>query len=150
MIKSNELRIGNWINFSYTHKKVITRPCSVAILDRDFLLVNDKGDYLSLYYETDSIQPIPLSGELLVKCGFEKRKLKEWDEFILPIGDDLWVIQISIANDDKIIYSVLMANGGYDDAGEKDLSALCKYLHQLQNLYFALTNTELPINLSNQ
>ncbi len=144
MITANELRIGNWILAPNGEKKFVEN-----ISETLFNILID-GDGVIGGYSLKEYSGIPLSGELLVKCGFEKRKLKEWDEFILPIGDDLWVIQISIANDDKIIYSVLMANGGYDDAGEKDLSALCKYLHQLQNLYFALTNTELPINLSNQ
>jgi hypothetical protein len=33
----------------------------------------------------------------------------------------------------------------YDDAGEMDILKICKYIHQLQNLYFALTGSELEV-----
>jgi len=156
MIKSNELRIGNWVNFSYTYKKeVITRPCSVAILDRDFLLVNDKGDYLSLYYETDSIQPIPLSGELLVKCGFKYGTTEgitsfEYDDND-PEGTTHYWDKPIIATELVDSHNISIVKWGEQEYFTFQLERgfyrqKIKYLHQLQNLYFALTSEELIIN----
>jgi hypothetical protein len=44
-----------------------------------------------------------------------------------------------------VISFTLEANGGYDDNGQMDLINKIKYIHQLQNLFFALTGKELEI-----
>ena len=78
------------------------------------------------YYETEmfNILPIPLTKEWLVKFGFDK--LEGWDDmFYFQIGG----------------FQIYESNvSGYEYDGFN-----IKYLHQLQNLYFALTNEELTI-----
>ena len=69
-------------------------------------------------------EPIPLTEEWLVKFGFEK--LEGWD--------DMFYFQISGFQ----IYEYNVSGYEYDGFN-------IKYLHQLQNLYFALTNEELTI-----
>lgn len=85
------------------------------------------------YYE--SIEPIPLTEEILLSLGFEKfhegmdkyYKQREWENNI-----DM----ISIFNGQFIYLN------GFHRYTE---IAVVKYLHQLQNLYFALCGKELEL-----
>lgn len=61
--------------------------------------------------------PIPLTPEILEKCGFEKCSCGGWKHGI----------HISKYDNGKLYYKTV----------------IIKYLHQLQNLYFALTGEEL-------
>lgn len=75
------------------------------------------------------IHPIPLTEEILLKSGFE------FDSGWLEFG------KISISFDDKRCVM--------EDEGGESWSKLPypKYVHTLQNLYFALTGEELEIQL---
>ena len=69
-------------------------------------------------------KPIPLTEEILLNCGFEKvRKYFQIDWFV-------------IYKDKKGYYAHINCGNNY-----------INNLHQLQNLYFALTNQELNIEL---
>jgi hypothetical protein len=81
-----------------------------------------------------SYAPISLSPEILEKCGFKN------DHSTFEYADG--------SNNEKLFISWI--DGEYVvelQNGEKNISIELKYLHQLQNLYFALTQTELIINL---
>jgi hypothetical protein len=136
MIHANELRIGNKI-------KVYT----------DIVDVTDIGDDGTIgttaYFDgqmgccgcTDSMaDPIPLTPEILEKCGFEKDK----------VTGDYWdmVDEYGCSKQNFVIFH-------YEDGtfsvgsslGEYSVGKQFKYLHQLQNLYFALTGEELEVKL---
>ena len=81
-------------------------------------------------YETD-LEPIELTEEILLKCGFEKREDGDYNLFKYSEVDIVICSDFSSWKCDGINFSV----------------NYIKYLHQLQNLYFALTNKELEINL---
>jgi len=72
-----------------------------------------------------AIEPIPLTEEWLVKFGFEDNLPWEYKQFRLDDQDRFHVV-------DQTGYGIIIARG-------------IKYVHQLQNLYFALTGEELPI-----
>jgi hypothetical protein len=80
----------------------------------------------------DYIKPIPLTEEWLLKFGFEKKyqtfefKGLNIDGTVVHFSFDKWCSEYDIENCDFI-----------------EIPAECKYVHQLQNLYFALTNEEL-------
>ncbi len=122
-MKANELRIGNYINDEQT-THIIVGVDNYCI--KSYWLKDVEKECL---YETqlNQIKPIPLTEEWLLKFGFEKDELgwffKENDycSFGLFFKDNEWLFYIS---DTKI-----------------------KYVHQLQNLYFALTNNELTNKL---
>jgi len=77
-----------------------------------------------------NLNPIPLTEEILLKAGFEKNGdyCNSEDEALYHLDDFCW-------NLGDISYN------GSDDWFK------CKYVHQLQNLYFALTGEELNIEL---
>lgn len=85
------------------------------------------------YYETYSqfirfVEPIPLTEECLLKFGFHINYKSEFTH------------KYSILLDDKIDVT-LFPNIEFRYRGQ--ILAEFKYVHQLQNLYFALTGTEL-------
>ena len=77
-----------------------------------------KVDLQELYYNSSLMNPIPLTEEWLIKLGFEKayETCYQYKDFIL--------------NDKFIMMDI-------------DITIQLKYVHQLQNLYFALIGEEL-------
>jgi len=130
----NELRIGNWL-IDYENK--IGKVKSIE--DYNVLKVVSNEGVLISYCEIELYKPIPLTEEILFKCGFKKTEILG----SYNIGSFTFHSQRPCNDSAKFtlvteIYfcgrSVLVVNG-------------VKHLHQLQNLYFALTNQELNIEL---
>lgn len=88
------------------------------------------GNYLTCSYE--NLRPVPLTPEILEKCGAVKVE-GEW-QFKVAICA-LW------------ISFRFHASHCYSEIGGIYLGGQIKYVHQLQNLYFALTGTELEVKL---
>ena len=122
-MKANELRIGNYVN----HKEL--GYIQVYGMNGEIIQFDYRKDP---YYEEipfDKLSYIPLTEDILLKCGFEKEE-----------ESNCYVNQIALYfTFDKITCNVSYYE--YDNLINVD------YLHQLQNLYFALTNEELTINL---
>ncbi len=121
-IKANELRVGN----------LITR----SVFPDTFCVVN-WGIIKDLeLHEKNNYTPILLTPEILKKCRF---KVDCFGEYTLT--DNLY-----FNLNGEVYYSYWE---GSDDRGgtEKGVISNIKTLHQLQNLYFALTGEELIINL---
>lgn len=126
MIDARELRIGNLI---------------YGVSDRIETIVKiTDGGKITTYkangiYENDidDLSPIPLTPEILEKCGFKK-----------IIADGGAVGYYEYYDNGKYETSVLSKWGitlmGID-------SIHIKYLHQLQNLFYALCGKELEIKL---
>lgn len=74
----------------------------------------------------DEFIPIPLTEEWLLKFGLKQSTTDKKRFYIL--GTDIYIF-----NESKIFFN----------AGSSNLSIQLYYVHQLQNLYFALTNEEL-------
>jgi hypothetical protein len=126
MIQANELRIGNKILNS--DNEIVT----VTELRDEFYLNESKHGQ---YYATSN--PIPLTPEILEKCGFVKEddKISTFWKLILNRSE-----AISIEDDGSFGLNAANASSSEGYASSPDL---CKYLHQLQNLYYSLTGTEL-------
>jgi len=81
-------------------------------------------------YHAENLEPIPLTEEWLVKFSFDPDK----DDYL---GTSIvWEEDICIYDHGDNIYSLYRYN---------DQHVYIKYIHQLQNLYFALTGQELEI-----
>ena len=127
MIKQNELRLGNLL--SYTEEGL--NHCTVFGLDDNSIGVED--DESPTWENESNLYPIPLTEEILLnKCKAEK------------VGSE-WQIEY---NDTTFIFEGSLGRGYYYTGGEGcKLSVLFYNLHQLQNLYFALTGEELEVKL---
>lgn len=122
MIKANELRLGNLV---YSEKD----KCNVNVGVGDFL-----------YKENEYFQPIQLTEEWLIKFGFEKYSTES--EFYCLDSTSIYEGTLNY-NYKKNFISLSGMNNYYPE--ELMLVKPMLYVHQLQNLYFALTNEELEI-----
>ena len=129
MIKTTDLRLGNYVtdNSGFT--------MYVVGIYEDTVLLNFKGNDGDVWevYEKD-LRGIMLDTELLIKSGFKRQVTGiGWDKYSNGLVD------LSLAP---------LSNGScipvYHINGEM---VQIKYLHQLQNLFFCLSQKELEINL---
>jgi len=134
MIQANELRIGNWFKESTRYFQV--EEIKKTGVRSTYIRTDNKESPSSLFSLND-IDPIPLTPEMLEKAGF----VCDWDTYRLDIKGS-GVIDWS---DDGSV-----GIGDIGDSRDRFLFAgngPCKYVHQLQNLYWCLCGEELEINL---
>lgn len=130
MIKGSELRTSNriWESSSLNPQPEDFEEIVIASVNDIDKVVHDEQDNI---YSYDYLYPIPLTPEWLERCGF-KRMNAGW------INDSG-----SLSFYDKDSET---GNGVYKmEYGTRNYAAGFLYLHQLQNLYFALTGEELEI-----
>jgi hypothetical protein len=119
-MKAIELRIGNWVFTNKTEYQIELSDFSDWYNDHNS---HQYGEF---------IHPIPLTKEWLLKFGFKAIDERGYSKEIL-IKDDRYTFN----------FVIFKTNDGYDN----DVCLyVIKYVHQLQNLYFALTGEELTIN----
>jgi hypothetical protein len=124
-IEEKELRIGNFVALSETDMLFKVESISSTGLD----VSNDDEE---TWIEIESFEPVPLTEEWLLRFGFEKKRQsgRIYDYcyiknglYYAPMDFHRWVYKNKSLEDVEI-----------------------KYLHQLQNLHFALTGKELIYN----
>ena len=123
-MKQNEIRVGNCLIDPRAYDKELNKKFGVD--DSPYFKVTARDIQFAEEYK-----PIPLTEEILLKCGFKK--------------DTKGVLVLN-----KNIYSLILWGGEvsvYLKIDESVLSIEINYLHQLQNLYFALSGQELEVNL---
>ena len=145
-MNAKELRIGNWINVTFS--SIVKQQVVDCMCDS----VNTKC-HESLPF--DFIEPIPLTEEWLLKFGFEAKadSHNEYKKHFICDGDDdyeLYVFPTFDLKDGYVcqLYNYYDYNGDKDDRERVCLPIPIKYVHSLQNLYFALTGEELTIKES--
>lgn len=116
-MEATELRIGN-LFIEYHSRKII----KVIGLEEKRIV------FSGLFLDKWQAKPIPLTKEILLKCGFYR------------ITGDLYTNDII----DIRVGKFIEIHKNRNIINNKDLFL---YLHQLQNLYFALSGEELTINL---
>ena len=128
MIKANELRVGNIVSAPVLPRSENKCYHVITNIGDNYACMINLPDGFSQLMPFEDIEPIPLTGEILWKCGF----FNDGSYFSIKIGecyltidkyDFSWTIGISYE-----------ANGTF---------LKIKYLHQLQNLYFAMSGEEL-------
>lgn len=132
MIQPNELRIGNWVNPKF--------PMIVASVGKDFIYADFEGNLGDLWEfntKDNPAIPIPLTPEILEKAGFVQDIQKE----LLRLHDSYGSRVEWFYKKNYGLFFVL------DSEYETEVIKPVQYLHQLQNLYFALTGIELSITL---
>jgi hypothetical protein len=119
----NELRIGNLIKYR-------DYICAIESISHNFITITfDYVEFGEAVEKTIStgikhIYPIALTEEWLLKFGFKNKSIDidNYKAFHIEFDDKLESVWLE----------------------DYELTK-CKYVHQLQNLYFALTGTELEI-----
>lgn len=116
-MKANELRIGNYV-----------------IQDVEFIRGISSMSLHKFNLDLIKLIPIPLTEEWILKFGFEK-KLTVW-----------WYFNEKLVIECGILSNKIFVRFRLNDYESVEISEI-KYVHQLQNLYFALTNEELKYEL---
>lgn len=133
MINPKELRIKNLV----IHKGSFKNIGQIGIGHVTLNQKNEDIDNLFVYKYSD-INPIPLTHEILEKAGFVYDETNE-EYTIGGIDFD--------ANDQDIEKTFILWSDNKEDFECYFSDIPIKSLHQLQNLYFALTGEELEIKL---
>jgi hypothetical protein len=126
-MKLKELRIGNYIKLMLNDEEFAI----VQVTLNDFDAIdNKKGVY----------EPLPLTEDWLLKHGFS---VKNFD-YSIPISECkvMWLTLIP-QNEECTEYSVCVTQTDEDQEDQNAFLSDISYVHQLQNLYFALTGKEL-------
>ena len=129
-MKANELRIGNWILIPYQNAPIAipaheTKVQGITIFGE--ILTNNTTEHEGLKTHFNYASGIPLTEEWLLKFGFEK------------IGGYLWNCKKLGAR--RFINNPYGITHFEMEFGETHIRSV----HQLQNLYYALTGNELEV-----
>jgi hypothetical protein len=117
-MEANELRIGNYVLI----RGIVDKITEISISDSG---TTKRQGFFNL--DKGYVEPIPITPEILEKCGFE---------FIEE--DYGW------ANGQHIIYQIHESfKINIFCSNDEDCEIEINYLHQLQNLCYALTGKEL-------
>jgi len=133
MINANELRLGN-----YVMQKVSTRVIITKCTFQHFELLG-KG-------RTNEFFPVLLKAELLQNSGFLENK----DYPLLPQAREFKLALPVIGANKNEIYAYIKNNKecfARATINNLPVSNNLYHLHQLQNLYFALTGEELEVKI---
>ena len=147
-MRVEELRIGNWIE---SDRWQIVRICGFAPFCNSTRCDEQEG-CMALFHESingelypvtyecevENCTPIPLTEEILLKCGFETES--KYDDFKLN-GVNIQSCSMRCKTLER--FSFYLKLGDEND----ELNNKIDYLHELQNLYYALTKKELDIKL---
>jgi len=127
-MKASELRIGNWVIYQDEFDKI------------RYELKFSIGHFMGIFEKNyGPPEPIKLTEEWLVKFGFVYFK-----KMALNIPIHNYIINRKDPNNEMVLLIEMTGKfvlSGYDTAWTKPLL----YVHELQNLYFALTGEELTI-----
>lgn len=122
MIQASELRIGNWVS----NGEVDYQITAATIM------------HLTVRPNDAIVLPIPITPEWLERMGFERRISTHFIEYHIGTNEIThdWLFSITWLNDPERIKA---PNVPFYRNGRHTIY----FIHQLQNLYFALTGEEL-------
>ncbi len=131
-MKAEKLRIGNLLHFNYVEFEVIS-------INHD--------DLLAIAHEDPNYLPITLTEEWFVNFGFKIKNKKSFHNTpIYYIGDmdiDYCFSYADFRGDYGFYIEYTDSPIESDTDKQYPVSFGIRYVHQLQNLYFALTGEEL-------
>ena len=140
-MKANELRLGNLLTFNGKIRTVDGVSLVGSHKEERHILVELNYMYKEkVLLQIDKIDPILLTEEWLLMFGFEKNEYTK--DFRLG---KYWVENRYYDCYEKSMF--LFGCYQFDKIYITSNAGVLKYVHQLQNLYFALTGEELEIKL---
>ncbi len=132
MIQASELRKGNWVNYQGINcfvTQIMLNELEVAQVEEN------NQTYLTCDY--NEAYPIPLTSEILHKCGLIKQERFHYSNVFCSENGNFIINQLR--DSCEVSYGL-----------DGNLALIWKtklLLHEFQNLYFALTAKELEITL---
>ena len=127
-MKANDLRIGNWL-ICYDERVSVTQIRKDTV---HYEYLSKMGNIISTGEDIENFKPIPLTEEILLRWGFEKdnetyswSKLFNFDNYDYLFELECW------PNDDNFYFQSKYRK--------------VEYVHDMQNLFKALTDQELKI-----
>jgi hypothetical protein len=129
MIDKKELRIGNSVMYD-------NRIFQIAAITDEFPLLNTAEFGIGVV-DWNNISPIPITEELLVKCGFQYLNGRTDGELTLDI----------LHYEFDFVEGELVTKSRYEEVYKREKLPHIKSLHQLQNLFYCLCNQELTIEI---
>jgi hypothetical protein len=142
MIAANELRIGNWV-----YNPIDKRYGQLVAIEQGNRPIINGGKFGFLENGTvsfsgfDCLHPIPLTPEILEKCGFKLVSKHSFWNFQNKNG-----FYVSMWMEDEPIAGFEKKGCCYAGESYTEISTV----HWLQNYYFFNYRKELEINLNNQ
>ena len=119
MIKANELRIGNWVEFCgkyFTLRSIDTIP-----------RLRPSWGGFSQNPGLEDLNPVLLTPDIFEMCGMVRHK----EIYFIHENN----FGVKLVRDEYFLMNTELQRKGY------------KYLHQLQNVYFDLVGAELQVKL---
>lgn len=129
-MKANDLRVWNY----FQHNGIVSRCLGVTIDEHEHGGIVWYDKELGFYLPLNECFGIPITEEWLLKFGFEKD-----EDYFSKESYHLRIFEAS-PNRKAYFYS------GNDHVSGGNLDAVIMFVHQLQNIYFALTGEELELN----
>lgn len=140
MIEAKQLNEGNSVLYNGAVMKVSEKRSPKPLKDEKYSekYVIELFDGAGLINCTlEEIEPIPITEDVLLEFGFGK--------FFIPVSD-IFYLRLPVLSHGHLSF-YFNSNGFNCDLGTTSGyhfgTTKIKHLHQLQNLYFALTNQEL-------
>ena len=146
-MKASDLRVGNLIYWNIPEKENIIHVVA-GIRNK-----TPQTTPISLGESIDDYKPIQLTEEWLVRFGFNKEEIQisKGHGFFYSMNYMDYKYSFSFAEfrgDWGFYHSYTDATDDKDNNRFDFISCGIKYVHQLQNLFYALTNTELQLKIS--
>nr|DAP81597.1 MAG TPA: hypothetical protein [Caudoviricetes sp.] len=142
-MKAEELRIGNYVKIDAGIGKVVSLMSNTfcnecANDDYNITIEMDNGTFRE--EEETKVEGIPLTEEILLNCGFEK--INHISGYIFYSFDRNY-------KREKFAYMPLdvYLNPNYAKIANFTVQQNVEYVHQLQNLFYAINGKELNIQL---
>ena len=138
-MKAEEMRIGNYVKIDSGIGKVVSLMsntfCNECAND-DYNITIEMGDGIFREEEEDKVEGIPLTEEILLNCGFEyiNTDYKEAGMVSPPDEFSNRYRIVHFKNDFKLVLNTWNWNS-------------VKYVHEFQNLFFAIARMNLNIQL---
>ena len=151
-MKPEELRIGNLIQTDNSTEHFMDVE-KVESIQHDGINITDGiGNTYETEFSYDFINPIPITEKWLLALGFDVVSYIATGDFIIngtkrlvPVNDYEYNIIVYALDYDKWCLKI-ETNPRLEEKHRKEVNLSLKhfkYIHQLQNLYYALTHSEL-------
>lgn len=126
MVNTNKLMLYNWVEYLNNPVRVVGILLATVCLDYG----GDYGDFID-DVEEENIFGIPITEEILEKCGFYKCENLPDNWFVNDFDDKIFQLRGDKSDEYELI----------------GMATSFKYLHELQNLYFLYRKEPLNIEL---